>query len=319
VQGGDDQLLKEIITAFPGDFIALAAPDLAAQVRLDEIEFRQEEYFTDSPRGGRPRRPDLAATVPVLADGESPVVFHVEIESRYRSGQQPRLLEYNQVLGIRHGKVAHTLVLYRRGGPGGANKAVYEVRSLGRTVTRFEYSTLGLTKAQAITYLALENPLAWAFAALMRPGELGSRARLRLACLRRIAGARDLDEARRFLLFNFVHNYIESDQDAATEYQALMRMPRNKEVREMMMTLAQRIEKATQEGRQEGRQEERQSNVATLREFVLRLAAKRFGRASRGLERRIAKVDSVQELLRLAETIPAADSPDALATREATA
>ena len=342
MKGGDDQVLKEMITAFPGDFVRLAAPELAAKLRLDGIDFRQEEYFTDSPRGGRPRRPDLVATVPALAAHEPPIMLHVEIEYRYRRARGPKFLEYNQILGMRHGLVVHTLVLYLRGGPGGAAAAEYEVRSLGLRVMTFEYRTLGLTRACAQEYLARPEPLAWAFAALMRTGELGSHAELRVACLRRIARARRLSAARRFLLFNFVHSCIESDQGAAEEYDALVRAPGNKEVREMMLSFAERIRRAEEkgrqevtvtlgakirraeeegrkEGRQEGRQEAHQAAVATLRQLVVRLATQRFGRASRGLERRIAKIDSVQELAGLAERIPAADSLDALGLRKATA
>ena len=115
----------------------------------------------------------------------------------------------------------------------------------------------------------------------MRPGEIGGRAQLRVACLRRIVAARHLEEERRFLLFNFVATYIESDQRISEEYDELLRREDNREVREEMMTWAEKIEaKGYSMGHQAGR---REGEAALL----LRMAERRFGQVSSAARRRI--------------------------------
>jgi flagellar biosynthesis/type III secretory pathway protein FliH len=131
----------------------------------------------------------------------------------------------------------------------------------------------------------------------MRPGEIGGRAQLRVACLRRIVAARHLEEERRFLLFNFVATYIESDQRISEEYDELLRREDNREVREEMMTWAEKIEAkgyslGHREGRREGRQEGRREGFQAGRQegeaaLLLRMAERKFGHVSSAARRRI--------------------------------
>jgi len=301
---GTDQLFREIIPAFPADFARLVIPRVARQLDLTALDFRREEYFTPSPRSGRPRRPDLAAKVPTL-DG-SDVLLHVEIESRFRTARLPRLCEYNQLLTLYWKCPVHTQVVYCRGGPPGVRRNVYRVRSLGRTLSTFHYDSLGLSGASAEEYLARPERLAWAFAALMRPGALGSRADLRLACLRRIVGARELRENQRFLLFNFVATVIESDRGLAEEYDELFKRARNQEVREEMMTWADKMKaKGREEGREEGLREGRQQGMQDL---VLGLLEQRFTPLPKRVARKIRAIDSTTRLTELAKKAPVAKS-----------
>ena len=189
---GEDQLCKELIQAFPASFVRLVWPGVAKQIDLGAVDFRQEEYFTDSPRDGRLRRPDLTTKVPVLAGGE--VILHGEIEAKYLSARVPGIIEYNRLLGLRHGLEVHTAVLYCRGGPPGLRRQKFELKSLGQTVTVIHYVSLGLSRMSATELLTRREPLAWAFAALARPGDIGSRAELRVVCLQRIVAAQDLAE-----------------------------------------------------------------------------------------------------------------------------
>ena len=72
---------------------------------------------------------------------------------------------------------------------------------LGPTTNHFRYYLFCLQGSRAEDFLARDQPLGWALAALMRPETL-SRAEHKMACLRRIAAA-PLDELRRFLLVNW--------------------------------------------------------------------------------------------------------------------
>ena len=280
---GEDQLCKELIQAFPASFVRLVWPGVAKQIDLGAVDFRQEEYFTDSPRDGRLRRPDLTTKVPVLAGGE--VILHGEIEAKYLSARVPGIIEYNRLLGLRHGLEVHTAVLYCRGGPPGLRRQKFELKSLGQTVTVIHYVSLGLSRMSATELLTRREPLAWAFAALARPGDIGSRAELRVVCLRRIVASQDLAEVQRSLLFNFVASYIESDRGVSEEYDELFQRKDNREVQETMITWAEKMEAR---GYERGRRE----TMALLARQITR----KFGPLSEWVQQTIESVDAEQLL-----------------------
>jgi hypothetical protein len=89
------------------------------------------------------------------------------------------------------------LVNLTRGRPGVCPKT--QESDLGPDFPGFRYISFGLAGCRAAEYLARPEPLAWALAALMDPGSL-SRAELKMACLRRIAGLRACEE---FLIGGF--------------------------------------------------------------------------------------------------------------------
>src|SRR6185295_689605 len=195
--GGHDQLWKDLIRTFPADFLRLAAGDLAGCLEVASLVLEPAETFLDQPRGAE-RRMDLVGTATTRVGEE--LLLHVEIELRYRRTIPPRLWLYNRLLGLRRGLPVHTIVLYLHGGPAEAAVAIHREVSAGRELCRFSYLSFGLSRAPAEPYLARPEPLAWAFAARMRP-EGGERRRLRRAFFERIAGARHLNDYERFLLF----------------------------------------------------------------------------------------------------------------------
>jgi flagellar biosynthesis/type III secretory pathway protein FliH len=131
----------------------------------------------------------------------------------------------------------------------------------------------------------------------MRPAAIGSRAELRVACLRRIVAAQHLDEERRFLLFNFVATYIESDQRISDEYDELFHRHDNREVLQEMMTWAEKIEaRGYSLGRQEGCQEGRQEGRQESRQLLLRQLMRKFGSLNPGVQQKIESAGSDQIL-----------------------
>jgi Domain of unknown function (DUF4351) len=212
--------------------------------------------------------------------------------------------------GLRHGLPVHTIVVYLRGGPPGVTRSVYRETSLGREVASFRYVSLGLSRASAEDLLDRPEPLAWAFAALTRSRSHQRQTRLRIACLRRIAAAADVDEGRRFSLFNCVATYIDLAGSAKDEYEALLAEHGNSEVQALMMTWAEQIEaraeaRGIQKGREEGREE---GGLQVLRDLVLRLLERRFGRVPQAMVRRISELNSRSHLMQLAEKVHEIDS-----------
>ncbi len=244
-----DQLVKEVGLAFPADLVTLTLPYLARQIDLEALDFEtSRERFDDILRGRR-WFPDLASEVRCRSGPEEHALAHLEIEYEYRSRKLPVLREYNRVLSKGTGLLVHTAVIYLHGGPPGLVRNKQQDVSFGRDLWTFRYNSLGLSRAPAWKYLKRPQPLAWAFAVLMHPQGFASRGELAIACVRRILGARKLDEDRRFKLLNFVQTYVKLDDRTAPEYEALLRESENQEVREMFMTWADEIR---EEGREEG-------------------------------------------------------------------
>ncbi len=286
-----DQFMKELLARFPDQFLRIAAPRIARCIDLDAIVFEPEEHYPGGPTG-RERRPDLVARVPTLFElreagsAADEVLLHAEIELQYRSRTEPRLLSYNRGLSLKYTVPVHTLVLYLRGGPAGPQENVYEERSLGETLTAFRYYSLGLSQAPAVEYLARLEPLAWALAALMRPARGQSRPQLGLACVRRIAGAKDLARSDRGLLFECVMRYANLQALEASEFDMILDEVDDEEIRAMTTTM---VEWWRKQGRTEGQ-----------RELVLRLLKERFGGLSAEVRRKVSAIESADELTQLA-------------------
>jgi hypothetical protein len=211
----------------------------------------------------------------------------------------------------------HTGVVYLHGGPPGKTWRKFEEESFGRVPCTFRYTSLGLSKALAWEYLRRPGPLAWTMAVLMRPYGVGSRAELALACLRRILDAGNLDEIQLYKLLNFVHTYAKLDKTTAAEYEALLRVAENQEVREMMMTFADEMKaegrrEGVQEGIEKGVQEGIEKGIERLRDVVLDLMAQRFGGLSERSRRAVASIKSLDELADLAKRVLQVKSPDEL-------
>ncbi len=294
-----DQIMKELITAFPTQFLELAAPELAARLLLEEVSFEPREHYPGSP-SRRERRPDLVAEVRSL-QGEL-ALAHVEIELDRRAEAEPKLLRYQRGLSLKYELPVHSIVLFLRGGLPGPRENVYRERSMGQTLIEFHYYSLGLSQASATEYLARPQPLAWALAALMKPRKGQSRAELGLACLRRITGDPELTDNERSQLCNVVTSYVQLDDRAAEELEELLAEKENKAMQEMITTWAERMEtKGFERGRQEGRLE-------AARDLVLRLLSQKFGRPSAAVRRKITAEGSAEELARLAEKVVQAGS-----------
>ncbi len=299
-----DELMKELLAAFPAHFLRLAAPRIADRIDLESVRLAPEEHYPGTPTG-RERRPDLVSRARTTAgnDGsdEGQVLIHVEIELRYRGSKLPKLLDYHRGLSLKYALPVHTIVLYLRGGPPGSQTRVYEERSLGRMIGAVGYDSLGLSRAAASDYLARPEPLAWALAALMRPAKGQSRARLGLACARRIAHAPGLTDAERDLLFTCVMRYASLRNLEAPEFDKILVSTEDEEVRTMATTMVEwwkkkGLEQGREEGRKQGMQQGMQQGMREGGASILkRLLRSRFDQLPQWIDQRLEEA-SHQEL-----------------------
>jgi len=197
-----DQVFKDLLGRFLPDFLTLVAPEPAGRLDLSDWKLLDKEVFTDWPKGRR-RDLDFLAGVP-LADGSGETALvHVEIEARSRPDVGLRLARYHMQIRLRHGRPVLPILLRLRGGRPGIHFESMVGSELGPEIVRFSYYSFGLARSRAEEYLAKDQPLAWALAALMKRPRSMSRAEHKMACLRRIHAA-PLDELSRFLLVNCV-------------------------------------------------------------------------------------------------------------------
>jgi len=296
-----DQLAKDLFQTFFADLLRLAAPEVANGLRLDEAVFLDKQAFTDWPEGDR-REMDLLAQVPrgdpSAEDGEGGILVHVEVEAEARSGMAQRIWQYYMQLRLRHGLPVVSILVNLRGGRPGARREALNEGFGGLDTVRFHYQAFSLSGCGAEEYLSRPEPLAWALAALMRPGRR-NRAEQKIECLRRIAAA-EMSAAGRWLLGNWVETYLQLDSGDSAEYERLRSLEVNREVKAMEMTWAERMEvEYTRKGIEQGLEQ----GLEELRQLLLRLLNRRFGAVPETVRRRVASIDSRESLSDLAEKV----------------
>ncbi len=283
-----DQLFKELLQAFFADFVRIVVPELVDHLDLEQTRFRDKERFTDTTEGEH-RYLDLVAEVETTAGEEELVLVHVEIEAEARGAEAMglRMWRYAMQLRLRDPKPVLPIVLYVRGGAPDVSRLSVEESFRGVLLGAFTYWTFGLSRSQAKEYLDRPEALAAALAALMDRGDL-SAPEHRIECLRRVGHAK-VDDARRFLLANIVETYIQLDDAAQEEYDALLAEEGNEEVATMEMTWAETLEaKGKEKGRVEG-----------MRSLLSELLESRFGPLSGETRERLDAIASADQLTSL--------------------
>ncbi|HKH50101.1 MAG TPA: hypothetical protein VKM72_36075 [Thermoanaerobaculia bacterium] len=307
-----DQLSKSLIVTFFHDFLRLIAPDAVPRLRPREATFVDKELFTDWPTGQR-RELDLLAQVPV-EEGAVPVLVHVEIESRARGGMDQRLWHYYMQIRLRHGRLVLPILVNLRGGRPGVGLEVLEEGVERSAPVTFPYRVLGLSGCRAEDWLTRPEPVAWAFAALMRPGKW-SRAELKLECLRRVARSEVIGREKEVLV-NWLQTCVKLSGRNAAEYQRLLELEENKEIREMDTSW---LGKAEARGVKRGMKKGRAEAVVRMRQAVLLGLERRFGTVPPRVRRRLEAIHSIERLAAMVERLPVVETASDLIAPERTA
>jgi Domain of unknown function (DUF4351) len=287
-----DSLFKRLLRAFFPDLLQLALPAMAGHLDVLGAVFLDKELFTEA---GRRREPDLLARIPLLTSEPESLLVHVEIEARARGPIVGRLRQYRRRIEATYDSDVVSIVVNLRGGEPGLQVRPLPGVTIGPGLGS-QYVAFGLSGCDAEVYLQRPEPLAWALAALMSPRKLG-RAKLKAACLSRIADAR-LSEDSRILLVDCVATYLELTPEETSEYATSDIGGGNRTMRLAEMSWGDRLRA---EGRREGIEQ-------GARKVLLRLLGQRFGRVPVSVRRRVEEIDSVDNLIRLAERVLTARS-----------
>ena len=300
-----DQLSKSLIKIFFTEFLGLVEPDAASCLRAGDATFLDKEDFTDWPAGGR-REMDLVAKVPVERKS-LPLLVHVEIETDFRVNMDHRLWQYYMQLRLRHTLPVLPILVNLRGGRAGVFRGTLRDGFYEKTTAVFHYRVFGVSGCRAQDWLARPEPIAWAFAALMRPGSW-SRAELKLECLRRIATS-DVVGLRKQVLVDWVETYVQLTGRDAIELQRLLALDGNEEIKAMELTwLGQAEARGMEKGIEKGAETATRQAVGRMRRVVLRLMTQRFGAVSTKMRRKVEAIDSLEPLADLAEKVLVVDS-----------
>jgi hypothetical protein len=303
-----DQLSKSLIQIFFPDFLRLLAPELASRLDPGEATFLDKEVFTDWPASGR-REMDLLAKVRMDRE-ELPLLIHVEIETEFRSGMDHRLWQYYMQLRLRHGLLVLPILVNLRGGRPGIRREALREGVEGTATAVFRYRVLGLSGCRADEWLSKPEPIAWAFAALMRPGDW-SWAELKLECLRRIA-ASEVSGLGKQILLDWVETYVQLTEQDALAFQRLLDLEGHEEIKAMELTwlgkaeargLERGIETGLERGIAQGSETATRQAVERMRRVVLRQIEQRFGTVPATVRQRIETIDDLEPLATLAERV----------------
>lgn len=194
----------------------------------------------------------------------------------------------------------------------------------------FRFRALSLSGCRAADWLLRPEPVAWAFAALMDPGEW-SRAELKVECLRRVQQSGVAGFGKEVLV-NWIETYVQLPGENALEYRRLLALERNKEIRHMDQTwlgkaeargfekgkaqglekgLAKGLEKGLKKGRSEGKAEA----VDQMRRMVLGRIEQRFGSVPDPVQAKVQTISSIATLVKLLEKLPSLQSVEDLLPR----
>ena len=301
-----DQIFKELLRLFFGEFITLFLPDIARRLDFSSVTFLDQENFADFPDGGA-LRSDVAAEVRVREQGgDSPAIIHIliEIEGR-RTRQFPaRMWEYYSVWRLRRERRVYPIVIYLSPGTGGIVHEEYTEDLLGERLLTFRYAAIGLPDLSEEEYRESDNPLAVALSATMKPGSL-TRLRRKLDALRRIARS-SLEDKQRGMLATVVESYLKLNPAETAEFR--QQTQAEPEVQKMLNVYEERgIEIGKRQGRQEGRREGMQQG---RQEALLLVLTAKFGPLPEGVAERVSQLSApeVEALLKraaVAETLTA--------------
>jgi len=317
-----DRLFKILLrTFFPG-FLRLVVPHLAGRMDAARAVFLDKELLAEEPFQGN-READLLARVRVRSLGV--ILVHVEIEARAGPKMPGRLRDYaSRIQAAYREQVLSILVNLQRGEPG-IHRLPPEDDLPVPELSTFRWVVFNLEGCPGTDYLAKPEPVAWALASLMSPGE-ESRATHKLRCQSRIGEAR-MTARKRILLLDFVEAYLELTPAEAEEYKVLSTRYR-RGTRAMWMTWSERLKEEGKKeglrlGKQEGRklgqqeglkagqreglklgkQEGLEEGARSLQKVLLSLLDQRFGPLPESVYRQVEAIGSLRRLTSLAEKV----------------
>ena len=287
-----DSLFKQLLKTFFQAFMELLFPKEAQRILWESIEFLNTEEHAQTDTGQSFHRDaDLLVKAHALDGEEELFLIHVEIENPWRETFRARMFEYFMLIKLKHRLPIFPIALCpeRRSKPFAVES--YREQLFGHELLNFNFFHIGLPGLSVNDYWSDDNPVSWAFSALMDRGDEDKIQRL-ITCYRRIyeSGLSDDDKT---LLLNFTRTYNQLTSDQVADLRERLSQGPNKGVEEMEYSF---LGQARQEGRQEGRQEALQG----MHFILLEMLQAKFGELPQVITDQVRAIESQEELTTLA-------------------
>ena len=265
-----DQIFKTLIKEFFEDFMMLFLSDVGSEIDFKQVEFLDQEFFTDI-NHGRKKLLDLVAKVKLLNGNEEYILIHTEFESRKPDSKEfpQRMFKYFCQLFLRFGKPIIPIVIFtddhkwRTMVPDR-----FSLEFKGKEYLKYCYHSIKLKHYNWRDFLNHHNPLAYALMSKMDYSR-SERVRLKADFLRLILQAK-INPARQSILVDFVENYVRLNSKEQQQFEATVKTEDFQEVIKMMTVYEAR---GREQGMQQGMQ---QGKVETAKQAVIEVLELKF-------------------------------------------
>ena len=225
---------------------------------------------------------DLVAKVSLKTGGKKFVLVHSEFESEKEPDFPRRMFRYYCQLFLRHDTEIVPIAVFTDDAHWKTPVPdQFQLSLAGKTFVRFDYHLVKLRDLDYRQFLGTNNPLAFGLMAKMNYNR-AERVRLKADFLRLILAC-SVDPARRSLLVEFVETYLPLAGHEQTEFEQLVAGDQEYAEIEQMITVYEK--KGIEKGIEKGKQED-----------LILLLAKKFGKLSPAVRRRIRQIESTEKL-----------------------
>ena len=248
-----DQLFKTLIKEFFEEFMMLFLPEVGSEIDFKQVEFLEQEFFTDI-NHGRKKLLDLVAKVKLLNGDEEYILIHSEFESRKPNSKEfpQRMFKYFCQLFLRFGKPIIPIVIFTDDHKWRSMVPdTFRLEFKDKEYLKYCYHSIKLKHYNWRDFLNHHNPLAYALMSKMDYSN-SERVRVKADFLRLILQA-EINPARQSILVDFVENYVRLNSKEQQLFEATVKAEEIQEVIKMMTVYEARgIEKGMQQGMQQG-------------------------------------------------------------------
>jgi hypothetical protein len=257
-----DQRFKTLLQTFLPEFFEAFLPEWRSQFDFNRVEWLETEAFPDPPQGER-RSLDLVARLPVVGDllGQTPAeaqnpaskpsdawisLIHIEIDGGTSiAAFRPRMFDYFTYLRRKHHLPILPIALFLNLGLKGIGVDKHVEHFGHHEILRFRYWYVGLKALRVEAYLSGDNPLAAAFAGLMKAPRRTSKAGLKISAADAIRRS-PTNAWQKYLLMDCLEAYFTLTGPELVQYDQLLREESHAETRTMVETI---FDKAHEAGR----------------------------------------------------------------------
>jgi predicted transposase YdaD len=261
-----DRLFKELIQTFFAEFMEAFFPEVARWMDFSEVEFLQQDLFTDI-TAGEQHRIDILAKLK-LKGGETIILIHVEPQSYYQMDFPERMFIYYSRIYEKYRLPVLPIAVFSY------NKqketpSLFTVRIRNFESIRFRYMSIHLIRKNWKEYIQSNNPVAAALLSKMGYTKK-EKVQVKVEFLRMMARM-ELDPARMALIYGFFDSYFKlTDKEDELVMSSIKNLD-PQETDQILRLPNSFYDKGYKKGKEEGKKEGKEEGVkdgerrATLR------------------------------------------------------